>query len=92
MSQQADKLQQDASLPWYRQFWPWFLIALPASAVIASLYTLYLAVTHPDPVIIDQQQYRQLDRELKVQRPAARKPWNSVTSEATAPADPPAGH
>lgn len=26
--------------PWYKQFWPWFLIALPASVVIASLVTV----------------------------------------------------
>ncbi|WP_028025555.1 FixH family protein [Enterovibrio calviensis] len=28
--------------PWYKQFWPWFLIALPASVVIASLFTVTL--------------------------------------------------
>lgn len=29
--------------PWYRQFWPWFLIGLPLCVVIASLYTAILA-------------------------------------------------
>jgi len=38
--------------PWYRQFWPWFLICLPASAVIASLYTVSLAVRTTDSLII----------------------------------------
>lgn len=28
--------------PWYKQFWPWFLIGLPASVVIASLFTFSL--------------------------------------------------
>ncbi len=28
--------------PWYKQFWPWFLIALPASVVVASLFTVTL--------------------------------------------------
>ncbi|SON48630.1 FixH family protein [Vibrio tapetis] len=28
--------------PWYKQFWPWFLIALPASVVIGSFVTLGL--------------------------------------------------
>ncbi|SIN85998.1 FixH family protein [Salinivibrio sp. ES.052] len=28
--------------PWYKQFWPWFLIALPASVVVASLITVTL--------------------------------------------------
>jgi hypothetical protein len=29
--------------PWYRQAWPWFLISLPATAVIAGSFTFYLA-------------------------------------------------
>lgn len=37
--------------PWFRQFWPWFLIALPGAVVIASLLTVYIAVTHQDPVV-----------------------------------------
>lgn len=28
--------------PWYKQFWPWFLIALPATVVVASLSTFAL--------------------------------------------------
>lgn len=38
--------------PWYRQFWPWFLIALPASAVIASLYTVSLAIRTTDSLVV----------------------------------------
>ena len=37
--------------PWYRQFWPWFVIALLASAVAGSLTSAYLAVSHPDLVL-----------------------------------------
>ena len=37
--------------PWYRQFWPWFLIALPASAVIAGLYTVWLAMQSTDSLV-----------------------------------------
>ena len=39
--------------PWYRQFWPWFLIALPAAAVCASLYTLYLAASNAPSLVVD---------------------------------------
>lgn len=39
------------TLPWYRQFWPWFLILLPASAVVASLYTVSLAFRTTDSFV-----------------------------------------
>ncbi|MFO8023526.1 FixH family protein [Thiohalophilus sp.] len=39
--------------PWYRQFWPWFLIALPATAVIASIATLIIAIKNPDGLVVD---------------------------------------
>lgn len=29
--------------PWYRQFWPWFLIALPCAAVVGSIATAIIA-------------------------------------------------
>ncbi len=53
--------------PWYRQFWPWFIIALPASAVIASFITLWLAVSNPVTLVVDEDEYRQLKSELKAQ-------------------------
>ena len=43
----------DAPRPWYKQFWPWFLLALPATAVTASLYTVYLAATNPVALVVD---------------------------------------
>ncbi|RMD70706.1 MAG: nitrogen fixation protein FixH [Gammaproteobacteria bacterium] len=39
--------------PWYRQFWPWFLIALPASSVIGGFVTLWLAMRDPDGLVVD---------------------------------------
>jgi len=39
------------SRPWHRQFWPWFLIALPAISVVFSFATLYIAVSGADEVI-----------------------------------------
>ena len=36
---------------WYTQFWPWFLILLPATVVIASFTTLYIAIQSPDKVV-----------------------------------------
>lgn len=39
--------------PWYRQGWPWFLIALPATAVIAGVITLVIAVKTFDGLVVD---------------------------------------
>ncbi len=30
--------------PWYKQFWPWFLIILPATVVVACITTFVLFV------------------------------------------------
>jgi hypothetical protein len=43
----------DGNVPWYRQFWPWFLISLPASTVVAGLVTLYLAASGSDTLVKD---------------------------------------
>jgi hypothetical protein len=39
--------------PWYRQFWPWFLISLPGAVVVASMVTIYLAVETKDGLVQD---------------------------------------
>lgn len=38
---------------WYRQFWPWFLIALPGTVVIASFITLYIAIVNSHSMVKD---------------------------------------
>lgn len=39
--------------PWYKQFWPWFIIALPASAVIAGITTVFIAYENADSLVVD---------------------------------------
>lgn len=39
--------------PWYRQGWPWFLMAFPAIAVVAGLVTLWIAVSTWDGLVVD---------------------------------------
>ena len=46
-------MRREDTTPWYRQFWPWFIIALPAASVIASFVTLYLAGAPPALVVDD---------------------------------------
>jgi hypothetical protein len=39
--------------PWYKQFWPWFLIAFPLTAVIGSMITIKIAFTDKDGLVKD---------------------------------------
>lgn len=39
--------------PWYRQFWPWFLIALPGSVVVAGIGMIIFANQHADDLVVD---------------------------------------
>lgn len=34
--------------PWYKEPWPWLLMAGPAIVVVACIYTIYLAVANFD--------------------------------------------
>lgn len=70
MSQQQHKPAQQPgqNLPWYRQFWPWFIIALPAAAVAGSLFTLWLAVSNPDHLVVDRDEYQRLNSGLKAEK------------------------
>jgi hypothetical protein len=40
-----------ASLAWWRVSMVWLVVGGPAAVVLASFVTLYLAVSHPDPVL-----------------------------------------
>lgn len=52
-------------LPWYKQFWPWFIIALPTAAVVAGFFTLWLAISNPDYLVVDDEEYHRLNSGLK---------------------------
>jgi hypothetical protein len=41
------------AVPWYREPWPWILMAGPAIVIAAGFYTLYLAVVRVDPLVVD---------------------------------------
>jgi hypothetical protein len=47
------QLPDNDTLPWFRQFWPWFLILLPASVVVAGLATMYIAYHNADDLVVD---------------------------------------
>ena len=58
--------------PWYRQPWVWLLIALPATAVVGGMITLYLAVTTSDGLVVDDYYARgmHINRDLARDRAA----------------------
>ena len=39
--------------PWYREPWPWLLMAGPGAVVVAGFYTLWLAVKSDDGLVAD---------------------------------------
>ena len=39
--------------PWYRERWPWLLMAMPATAIVAGFVTLWLAITSFDGLVAD---------------------------------------
>jgi uncharacterized protein len=66
--------QASGFTPWYKQFWPWFLIALPATVVVAGLITVYIAFNNVDPLVRDDY-YRDglaINNELKLEKNAAK--------------------
>ncbi len=46
-------LPQSDTKPWYRHGWVWFLVGIPASAVIAGSITIWIAVTQADSLVAD---------------------------------------
>lgn len=39
--------------PWYKERWPWFLMAGPAIVVVAGITTLWLAISSNDGLVTD---------------------------------------
>jgi len=64
--------------PWYKEPWPWVIISIPAAAVIMGFITLYLALTHPDYLVVKDEEYRTIKTELRAQ------PSSGIPSETDA--------
>lgn len=50
-------IPNSATPPWWKFGYVWLIIAGPAVVVVAGFYTLWLAISAPDPVI-DNDYYR----------------------------------
>ena len=75
------------SRPWYRHAWVWMLIAGPALVVVAAVFTAYLAMRDPDPVLAnDAYEYGQKDTEaMQRQLMPAQKARNHAATPQDAP-------
>jgi len=67
-------MDKSDSRPWYKEPWPWVIISIPLAAVIMGFITLYLALTRPDYLVVEQEQYHELKSELRAQPPANASP------------------
>lgn len=67
--------------PWYRDRWPWLLIAGPLAVVVASLVSAWIAAASDDGVVA-QDYYKQgllINRKLKLAAPVpAREPGATI--------------
>jgi len=59
--------------PWYREPFVWLLILFPASAVIGGMFTIYIAVTSDDGLVVDDyyKQGLEINRTLARDKAAA---------------------
>lgn len=49
-------MQTDTALenePWYENPWVWLVIAIPSLTVVGCMFTIYLALSHPDHLVKD---------------------------------------
>ena len=51
--------------PWYREPWVWVLIAFPLLAVVGCAITIWLALSHPDYLVVDEHEYQQIEAGLE---------------------------
>lgn len=59
--------------PWYRQFWPWFIIALPAASVVGGLTTVWISMQTTDSLVVQSDDGMQIvaERRLNAEQLAA---------------------
>ena len=48
-------MKREDTKPWYRQFWPWFIISLPAASVIGGLTTVWISLQTTDSLVLQSE-------------------------------------
>lgn len=67
--------------PWYREPWPWVLIAIPLLTIAASAVTLWLALSQPDHIVVDEEEYQRIRSELRAQQDTGAEPEAGSSGE-----------
>lgn len=73
--------------PWWRFGLVWMVFGGPAVVVVAGFITLYIAVTHPDPVIHVTPRTATQERQGITHAPAMQGRNHAATGEFPVPAD-----
>ncbi len=64
-----------AGLPWYRYFWPWFIVVLLFASVAAGISTVVIAFANQDSLVSESwyESGTQINRRLESERNAVRR-------------------
>lgn len=65
----APQRQFEPGKPWFREPWPWIIIGLLGTVILASLATLWIAIANPDAMVVDESEYNEIRSELRAQEP-----------------------
>ena len=68
--------------PWFREPWVWFIIALPACAVVGCAITIWLAITRPDYLVVDDGEYQHIRSELQAAPDEQKAPTQTGTTDS----------
>ena len=66
-------ISQTVVTPWWKQRWPWLLMAGPAIVIVAGTYTGYLAFTRQDALVVGDyyKQGKAINQDLRRDRVAS---------------------
>ncbi len=65
------KISLNSPRPWFREPWVWLIIALPASAVLGGIVTIWIAVVSDDGLVEDDYYKHGLEINRKLDRDKA---------------------
>ena len=46
-------MEKTDTKPWYKYFWPWFLIAVPLSSFVMAYFLVNFAANTEDSLVVD---------------------------------------